>query len=1502
MNKKVLTLCAGFLLAGSLTAVAQYCPQNGEVDYRTRLVKSAELDGYFKDVNKINPEYYYQLEVNPACLATDPTQTNEAGQQPEGTYVLTAERDYSTGKIYLTAQLITNATLTHSLWKITPIGQPGNGQRFVYENLETGYKLTFDHTNALQLNPKDADAVVFPTLNDKEKNTTTWQQNAANYYWDYEKDGLMDGCTDQWTWYTNSNNGSNPFDYKKVFSYFHNETDSVMTLRAVRSGVNGIAELSNRVYNSDVVDGLSDYEDAPVQGLNGVGVEGGFAIVPIKDSEANAQDWLNEVGKALEIKPVVAGAKVLDAAEINSMIDADGSFLSFVPRISSYRDIDGWDDAKEGDRAGKKVKMTVLDPVTGKPLTIATDENHPNPFEHAFKEGWFTAKESVYGNLAREQWAEEGSISKGKNPYAGYNILFETNSPIDTDDADQEQYGYLYVDEHNYEGTNTGTYNGLEVKIEKYGYLTNGEGKYNLDIVHPLRYNVELEDKASVYQNTPDALEARYHWKVTYYATNDSLVLEPLNASRMNRTEMDKRLPFDETHLASAWSQYWLNTVNAATAYDGTNETTEGNASSVNHGNSMYNKAAGVPVALFAINNSNVGDNGSLLTVGSPESSIKDIEAGNVLWAAVHKSEEGNPAYVTNNSSENTNYAGAYQSEMGLRLTFVNDYTYLTRATMEDGVYFMNLKTNKFSSSLTENRVDGAYIVEDMKGHVVYDTQDETQDFTHMPATQWVIEQQPCLTGDAVNTNENPVVAIYNREFNGKGSLNGVYRNKKPVFEGQLYTAGDGKFFTINHRVYGHKNRGTVDHHYNKLYNCADTVTFTPVEVNELGYFNEEEDVLRDNVYQFQHMYDMGLNAFLGVGKDNVVKLVENGETQFELFRAQGWYPVAETKEVINRETGVKEVKETGTYKFEYRDSIDYGYASEVAKATQLRMTFYKVKVKDANLIDNDHTFLAIDNQHVYRVATEEEIENKANHLSYAVVALKEHNHLDGNHGYAFINVPQYTFVDGNASELKGLKKTTLKNELGLEYEAYFVDVDANDTPNDWDDVETKDDYYNSEKDIVKVRRNIDNYRITGKLAVEDADLNAKIADLCETTTSSFALVQGDNKRYATLPDEYVNNAKKVIDLVTIDEQSNQSLYEDSGSKLAIANGLNYLAAENLGDQTDREGFYVDKVAASSTVMPQYMLVVAADSVPAYTYCDCDIHNVKHGINSGCEHSEDYAGYVEGRFLVNFNDSVQNAINRLENADKFRSSNYTRLGFVEAVHRGDSLYVLNAPYTLESIKEVAADGSGDKIINPLFLSADSLGKVYDIVPLDGKHNNAVFAFRNTGDEYNSIMLESNDMPNDAEGKPQSKFSDVGSFAGAWVELVNGVPVLAKFYDVNGNHNTGDSTDSWKDDEDWTPVANEGQVINQAARFTFSAIDKDASATANEEITAGTVTVVATDGAVIVKGAEGKNVIVSTILGKVVANETINSDNETIAAPAGIVVVSVDGESFKVVVK
>ena len=121
--------------------------------------------------------------------------------------------------------------------------------------------------------------------------------------------------------------------------------------------------------------------------------------------------------------------------------------------------------------------------------------------------------------------------------------------------------------------------------------------------------------------------------------------------------------------------------------------------------------------------------------------------------------------------------------------------------------------------------------------------------------------------------------------------------------------------------------------------------------------------------------------------------------------------------------------------------------------------------------------------------------------------------------------------------------------------------------------------------------------------------------------------------------------------------------------------------------------------------------------------------------------------------------------------------------------------------------------------------------------------------------------------------------------GSWIKDFNGCPVLSYIY---GNHETIDASNLKKDNE------TDGEI------FTLEATNDEA--TANEEISAGNVVVAGVDGAVVVKGAEGKNVIVSTILGKVVANETVSSDNVTIAAPQGVVVVSVDGESFKVVVK
>ena len=279
----------------------------------------------------------------------------------------------------------------------------------------------------------------------------------------------------------------------------------------------------------------------------------------------------------------------------------------------------------------------------------------------------------------------------------------------------------------------------------------------------------------------------------------------------------------------------------------------------------MYNKAAGVPVALYAMNNSSVGDEAQLLTVGSgtgKNAKGDGVKVASGDWKAVCKDirpNDNNPAYVTNNPKFE------YQAEMRLRLTFDNDYTPLQRATVETGLYYINLQSKKVGNNQqhTENREFGAYIVEDFKGHVVYDAAQKEQDFSHMPATQWVVEQQKCLEkASDINYNKYPTVRITNREFANN------------VFDGQLYKDENGNLFTINHRdynwapvtstvdnhVYTDEHKG-ADAHNGVALNCADIIAFQKVaNPTTLGYFNANEDILRENVYRFRQMYNMSLD------------------------------------------------------------------------------------------------------------------------------------------------------------------------------------------------------------------------------------------------------------------------------------------------------------------------------------------------------------------------------------------------------------------------------------------------------------------------------------------------------------------------------------------------------------------------------------------------------------------------------------------------------------------
>ena len=79
--------------------------------------------------------------------------------------------------------------------------------------------------------------------------------------------------------------------------------------------------------------------------------------------------------------------------------------------------------------------------------------------------------------------------------------------------------------------------------------------------------------------------------------------------------------------------------------------------------------------------------------------------------------------------------------------------------------------------------------------------------------------------------------------------------------------------------------------------------------------------------------------------------------------------------------------------------------------------------------------------------------------------------------------------------------------------------------------------------------------------------------------------------------------------------------------------------------------------------------------------------------------------------------------------------------------------------------------------------------------------------------------------------------------------------------------------------------------------------EDEAATGNETINAEGVKVIAVNGGVQIIGAAGKKVVITNILGQTVANTVLSSDNATIAAPAGVVVVAIEGEeAVKAIVK
>ena len=126
-------------------------------------------------------------------------------------------------------------------------------------------------------------------------------------------------------------------------------------------------------------------------------------------------------------------------------------------------------------------------------------------------------------------------------------------------------------------------------------------------------------------------------------------------------------------------------------------------------------------------------------------------------------------------------------------------------------------------------------------------------------------------------------------------------------------------------------------------------------------------------------------------------------------------------------------------------------------------------------------------------------------------------------------------------------------------------------------------------------------------------------------------------------------------------------------------------------------------------------------------------------------------------------------------------------------------------------------------------------------------------------------------------------ADIAPEYAAWLKMQNGCLVLADEYQSSFVETVTGGDD--------------------ALIFNVEHVCGDEIAVDNENIAVEGVSVVAGNGQVTIMGAAGKNVTITNILGKVIASQVIASDNATIAVPAGIVAVAVEGEAaVKAIVK
>ncbi|MCL3850664.1 DUF6383 domain-containing protein [Parabacteroides sp. GYB001] len=320
------------------------------------------------------------------------------------------------------------------------------------------------------------------------------------------------------------------------------------------------------------------------------------------------------------------------------------------------------------------------------------------------------------------------------------------------------------------------------------------------------------------------------------------------------------------------------------------------------------------------------------------------------------------------------------------------------------------------------------------------------------------------------------------------------------------------------------------------------------------------------------------------------------------------------------------------------------------------------------------------------------------------------------------------------------------------------------------------------------------------------------------------------------------------------EENNAQVLYEKRDNKSVVEKDtLSFLNIDNINQFSVNPAIFADTAYINRTIdgeantCYQYLLAVNVDKEKTH-YCPYNPeHNTDEWLaaNGGpCADAKEHKA-VKGRFLVNLIDTanVYGATHLHNNPyvnEVEAGESRAKLSFVEGVHADDTLYITR---------------KGGEIVKLAMDTTD--------------FNVAKFAFRYVDNDAKTFKIQTqwkNYFPTeDAEIVEETANND------GYLKWINGTLVVE-----NGFEN--------------------GDVFGIEENVKRDPV-------ANEDITTSSISVIAKEGAVIIKGAAGKKVTISNVLGQTIANTVLSSDDATISTPAGVVVVAVEGEAaVKAIVK